>query len=231
MGTNQTWQEWFENAWAVREEKLYRALFFDVGSGIYPLDADLFTTQLRQKSVDPRWLTHGVFESCPTATRQTWLYVSSGLSNAWEAASPNPNGVSGLGCEFILECPSQSQWALFLLRRMVAFQILLSAGRFEGKGPLSVWDRIPLRAPIDGSTSELNWLLLAPSSKFAGTQQLPSGQFQFLQFIGITESEAAFARSNGGDKLLDLLKARGYAHVTDPTRRPIPVGAEDGANC
>jgi hypothetical protein len=110
----QTWQEWFENAWAVREENIYRSLFDDIGSGIYPLNSELFTGQFRQTSIDPRWLTHGVFESKPSRTRASWLYVSSGLSNAWEADSAKPDGASGLGCEFIIECPSQSTWALLL---------------------------------------------------------------------------------------------------------------------
>jgi len=214
----QIWQEWFENAWAWREEKIYRRLFGDLGSGIYPLDSDLFTGQFRQTSIDPRWLAYGIYESKPNDLRATWLYVSSGLSNAWEADSPKPDEASGLGREFILECPSQSTWALLLLRRMVAFQILLYVGRFEGKGLVQPWDRIPLRAPIDGTSSKLNWVLLVPAPRFNERQQLPSGHFHFQEFIGITEDEADFARSNGGDKLLALLKA---GPVTDPTRKSV----------
>lgn len=56
--SGQTWQEWFENAWAVREEKIYRSLFGDIGSEIYPLDSELFTGQFRQTSIDPRWPLH-----------------------------------------------------------------------------------------------------------------------------------------------------------------------------
>jgi len=215
----QTWQGWFENAWSVREERIYRSLFGDLGPGVYPLDAELFTGQFRQTSVDPRWLTYGVFESRPNNSRASWLYVSTGLSNAWEADSAKPDEVSGLGCEFVFECPSQSRWALLLLRRMVAFQILLSVGRFEGKGLLQVWDRVPLRAPIDGSSSNLNWVLLVPAPNFSERQVLPSGQFHFLQFVGITEDEANFARNNGGDKLLVLLTHRQAAPVTDPNRK------------
>ena len=215
---DQTRQDWFEKAWAVREEGLYPALFGDIGSGIYTLDADVFTTVFQQKSVDPRWLFEGVFECPPNGARRNWLYVSSGLSNAWEADSPNPDEVSGLGCEFIFECPEQSRWALVLLLRMVAFQILLSVGRFPNKGVLQIWDRIPLRSPIDGSSSTLNWVLVAPSLKFGDLQQLPSGRFQFLEFIGITENEAEYARENGGDKLLPLLMQRDAAPMTDPLR-------------
>jgi hypothetical protein len=219
--SGQTWQEWFENAWAVREETIYRSLFGDIGSGIYPLDSELFRGQFRQTSVDPRWLTHGVFESKPNGSRASWLYVSSGLSNAWEADSAKPNEVSGLGCEFIFECPSQSKWALLLLRRMVAFQILLSVGRFEGKGLVQVWDRIPLRASIDETSSKLNWVLLIPAPSFGERQLLPSGQFQFLEFVGITEDEADFARNKGGDKLLALLTERKAAPITDPSRESV----------
>lgn len=215
---DQTWQDWFEGVWAVRENGLYRTLFGDIGPGIYPLDAELFKAVFQQESIDPRWLTEGVFECPPNADRQTWLYVSSGLSNAWEAESPNPSELSGLGCEFILECPQQSRWALLLLRRMVAFQILLSCGRFPGKGPLEIWDRIPLRVPIDGSSSALNWVLLAPSPSFGEPQQLPSGRFQFMQFVGITKDEAEYAQKNGGDQLLDLLKRHNAAPATDSTR-------------
>lgn len=57
---DQAWQEWFEDACAVREESLYPELFGDIGAGIYPLDAELFTTAFQQKSIEPRWL----FEEC-----------------------------------------------------------------------------------------------------------------------------------------------------------------------
>jgi hypothetical protein len=218
---DQTWQEWFEEAWAIREDTLYRALFGDTGPGIYPLDFQLFNTVFRQESVDPRWLHEGVFECPPSGTRQQWLYVSSGLSNAWDADSPTPDQRSGLGCEFLFECPQQSRWAVVFLQKMIAFQILLAAGRFPGKPLLQIWDRIPLRAPIDGSSSVLSWALIAPSPNFGGAQQLPSGRFEFMQFIGITEDEAEYARQRGSDHLLPLLQQRNAAPVTDPTRRTV----------
>ena len=222
----QTWQEWFEGAWTFREEGLYRAHFGDLGKGIYTLDADMFAIQFRQESIDPRWLTEGVFECPPCGTRHNWLYVSSGLSNAWEAESPNPDESSGLGCEFILECPQQSMWALLLLRRMVAFQILLSVGRFPGKALLGIWDRVPLRAPIDGLSSALNWVLLTPHPLFQGPQQLPSGRFQFIHFVGVTEDEAEYARKNGGDELLKLLTLRNVGPATDPMRKTVMPQSE-----
>jgi suppressor of fused protein SUFU len=215
------WQEWFEQAWEIREDKLYPALFGSLGPGIYPLDAELFNTVFRQDSIDPRWLHHGVFECAPTNQRTSWLYVSSGLSNAWEADAPDPSGPSGLGCEFVFQCHGQSPWAIVFLRKMVAFQILLSCGRFERRGLLQVGDRVPLRAPIDGASSRLNWVVLTSSTEFQGSRQLPTGRFEFLQFVGITEAEAEFARQSGSNKLYDLLVAQRAAPVTDPHRSSI----------
>lgn len=212
------WQAWFEDAWAFREETLYPKLFGSLGTGIYPLDSGLFTSVFRQDSFDPRWLTHGVFECAPTVERENWVYVSSGLSNAWEASSPEPNKWSGLGCEFIIQSPTQAQWALLFLRRMVAFQILLACGKFPGKPLVTVSDRIPLGTAIDGASSKLTWTLVAPSPAFAGIQQIPSGRFQFFQFIGITDDEAEYARGNSSQELLDLLLTQKLAPVTDPSR-------------
>jgi len=219
--TEVNWQQWFEESWAVREEKVYKTLFGGTGPGIYPVDFDLLSSGFQQSEIDPRWLHDGVFECPPNNLRKSWLYVSSGLSNPWEQDAANPGEVSGLGCEFILECGNQSKWALLLLRRMVAFQRLLSVGRFPGKGLLQIWDRIPLRAPIDGRSSALTWVLLTPSAELGDAPQLPSGRFQFLVFVGITEDEADYARASGGDKLLGLLIERSAAPVNDPGRASI----------
>ena len=109
----------------------------------------------------------------------------------------------------------------YLLQRMLAFQILLAAGRFAGRGPLGIWDRIPLRSPIDGSHSQLTWVVLTPATEYTGVQQLPSGQFQFNQFVGITEKEAEYARASGGEELLSLLLKHKAAPITDPNRESI----------
>ena len=63
--------------------------------------------------------------------------------------------------------------------------------------------------------------MLAPATDFAGAQQLPSGQFQFIQFVGITEHEAEYARAKGGDELFRMLLAQKAAPVTDAARANI----------
>jgi hypothetical protein len=210
------WQEWFESAWEQREERVYRELFGAATGGIYPLDHDSFEP-FRKGDVDPRWLTHGVLKFPPNERRPTWLFVTSGLSNAWHDEEPNPNEWSGLGCELVLETLEDFTWALFHVRRLLAFQILLGWGRYEGREPFTIGDRIPLRNPIDGERSELTWYLVAPTSGYPSDFQLPSGRAEFLHLVGITESEAAFARDNGHEALLEKLKPEGYP-VTVPGR-------------
>jgi len=63
--------------------------------------------------------------------------------------------------------------------------------------------------------------LLTPAPNFRETQRLASGQFHFLEFIGISEDEADFARSHGGDQLLALLVERKAAPVTIPSRSSV----------
>lgn len=220
--TDGTSRDWFEAAWTFREDTLYPRLFGSAGPGIYPLNAELFTKVFGQSSCDPRWLSHGVLECPPNAQRASWLYVSSGLSNAWEAEEPNPEGPSGLGVEFIFQSSTQGTWAIALLQRMVAFQLLLNAGRFPGKGLLEVWHRVPLRGPIDGKTSEINSVMFVPSRDFGGIQQLPSGYFQFLELAGITQVELDFAKKNGSDALYKLL-LEANAAITDPVRASISL--------
>jgi len=97
------WQKQFEAAWADREERLYPILFGPMPPNIYPLDFEIFSGMTPADRIDPCWLTHGVFEIPPNASRPSWLYVSSGLSNAWEDDSLDPDSQSGLGCELTLQ--------------------------------------------------------------------------------------------------------------------------------
>jgi hypothetical protein len=210
------WEEWFQNAWTVREEQFYQSFFGPNSGGIYPLDHHVFAG-FAKGDVDPRWLTHGVIKFPPTTTRRSWLYATSGLSNAWDDEEPNPDGWSGLGCELIIEASADFDWALSLLRRLLAFQILLGWGRYEGKEPLVIGDRIPLRNSIDGEQSPLTWCLVAPPVGYPAKFQLPSGNVEFLHLVGVTEVEAQFAKENGYEELLRRISPVGYP-VTNPAR-------------
>ena len=223
--TKHEWQEWFERVWEHREEVLYPSLFGQSRRGIFPIQAEMLRGTFKQESFDPRWLHYGVIEFAPTATRDSWLYVTSGMSNDWEADRPDPTTPSGLGCEFVFETTQQSEWAILRLLHLMTFQILLCHGRYPGREPLSDFDRIPLRVPIL-EHSVLTYLMAAPPSGFPREAKLDSGSFDFYQIVGISEAEAAFARSHDGPALLELLVAHGYFPVTDPNRKEVTTNAE-----
>jgi hypothetical protein len=217
---SQNWQEWFERIWEHREDVLYPSLFGKNNKGIFTIQADMLTGMFKQESFDPRWLFYGVFEFAPTPTRTSWLYVTSGMSNDWEAEQPDPTTPSGLGCEFVLETTQQSEWAISRLLHMMIFQILLYHGHYPGREPLGDFDRCPLRAPIRPGNSVLTLLMLA-SPLFPREAQLESGTFDFYQVVGISEAEAAYARTHSGAELLELLMAHNCFPITNPNRPEI----------
>jgi hypothetical protein len=214
-----TAENWLEAAWEHREEVIYRDLFGSPeGNGIYVLKP-IFFSRFGDQSLDPRWLHHGVFVFPPTSARSSWLYVTSGLSNAWEDDQPNPEAVSGLGSEFLFQTPERFQWAIGQVLEILAFQLLLAAGRFPGKDLLTCFDRIPLHDSINPSgSSRLTHLLVCATTDEFPEQRLASGRFAFLRLVGISAQEAAFARERGAELLLPLLRRSGAYPVTDPGR-------------
>ncbi|MCR9200539.1 MAG: suppressor of fused domain protein [Planctomycetaceae bacterium] len=208
--------DWFEDVWEHREERLYPKLFGSVGDAIYPLSPAIFTDTFRQE-FDPRWLHCGVFESPPNSKHASWLYVTSGLSNAWEDDEPDPTSPSGLGCEFVFETSGQARWAIVRMLHVMAFQILLAHGRYPDRDVLELYDRIPLRDSLTPEPSELTWLMVAPP---AGTDrfQLDSGEVELLALVGITEGEAQHAREHSGGILLQRLQEADAFPVTNPQR-------------
>lgn len=220
------WQDWFERVWEYREEVLYRSLFGHTRRGIFTIEAEFFMETFMQDSFDPRWLHCGVFEFAPTAERGSWLYVTSGLSNDWDAERPDPATTSGLGCEFIFETTEQSEWAILRLLHLMTYQILLCHGRYLERKPLIDFNRVAFGGAICPGKSALTRLMLAPPSRFPREAQMDSGSFDFYQVVGISEAEAAFGRSQGGAALLELLVANGYFPVTDPSRKEVAINGD-----
>lgn len=210
-----------ERAWAEREETIYPSLFGDLGPGIYPLDFELFRDVFGQSDVDPRWLHIGAFECPPNVNRNNWVYLSSGLSNAWEAEEPDANAWSGMGIEFLIQCNEQSKWALALARKFAAYQLLLGAGRYGKRGPIDLWDRMRIGTSIDGEDSDLQALLFAPSQHFRGDMRLLSGRFEFLQILGLTLAEHAYGQEHGFEMLHTKMQEANVIPVIDRRRRSI----------
>jgi hypothetical protein len=109
----------------------------------------------------------------------------------------------------------------------MAFQILLCHGRYRARGPMSDFDRVPLRASIRPEDSVLTNLMLAPPARLPREVELETGPFDFYQVVGISDAEAAYARSHDGQALLDLLVEYGYFPVTDPDRSEVVTDAAD----
>lgn len=210
-----------ERVWKIREEEVYPALFGPVSRGIFPLTQQLFADCFGQGDIDPRWLFHGVFEFAPTADRPYWLYVTSGYSNPWdqEVADYDAAGESGAGVEFTFTVSEQADWAIQILQHMLAFDLLLGAGRFAGADRFSLHDRIPLRAPLNGQPEcQLRNLVLVEREDGPQEFSLPSGIVILVGFTGITDAELTFAKTHGSPSLIDKLRTAGYHPVTNPHR-------------
>jgi hypothetical protein len=210
-----------EGVWKFREEQIYPTLFGNVQRGIFPLTQELFANSFGQRDVDPRWLFYGVIEFAPTADRGSWLYTTSGHSNPWdqEPSDYDPSGESGAGVEFTFSVSEQGDWAIGVLQRMLAFDLLLGAGGFPGSDRLSLHDRIPLRAPLSGQDEcELRNLILVEMEDGPQEFSLPSGEVTLVGFTGITDAELDFAKANGSPALISRLRSAGYHPITNPNR-------------
>ncbi len=165
-----------------------------------------------------------VFEFAPTSTRTSWLYVTSEFSNPWELDPANyaSSQASGFGSELVLEVPGQSDWAVQALRQLLAYDILLAHGRFEGTGPLRFGARVPLGGPINGDdSSTIRYVAIGTAAHYEPIFRLDSGQVELLQVVGITASERDWAKQKGTKELLELLAEHGAFPVTDPHRKAV----------
>jgi hypothetical protein len=222
MADAENWQAWFEHAWQVREDEIYPRLFGDNDQQICVLTPEIFDRfGQAAESIDPRWLHYGVLPYPPNERRQSWAYVSSGLSNAWEADTPDPSGPSGMGMEFVFQTPDFEEWAVRRLLHLVAFQILLAHDRYPGKDILDVFHRLSVGGSLATQQSELSCLMVGPADGFDERIQLPSGWVDLLSIIGITDGETAYAKQNGGDKLVALLRGQGAFPITDWRRKSL----------
>jgi hypothetical protein len=211
-----------ENAWAQREEVLYPRMFGKMSRGIFPLSTDDFG-RISEGAIDPRWLHLGVFEYEPSSTRESWLYVTSGGSTPWEGcAEPIEEGAySWLGVEFVLETHRQADWPIPTLKRLLAYHVLACCGRFGDSPVPDYGHRIPAGGPIDGKSSALRFLAICKPWHYEPTCQLPSGKFDFLHVVGISESERDLAKQSSTAALVERLRECNAAPVTDALRKPV----------
>jgi len=213
-----------ESVWEHREEVVYRDLFGDIGQGIFALSPDTFKDGFNRTAIDPRWMHYGVFESAPNDKHSTWLYVTSGMSNPWdeEPSDYASSEWSGLGMEFVIETAGQSRWAIILLHRMMAYNILLSVGHFGDKPLLGHGNRIGTgNSIIIGQPSDLTVVAFVRPDHYLATFTLDSGSVEFLQLIGLTATELDYAKANSTDAVAELLKSKGAYPTIDPSRKSV----------
>ena len=208
-------------AQAHREAILYPSLFGPRHRGLTPIPAGMFTEVFGVKSFDPRWTQQcGVCEFLPTGKRASHLYVTSGLSNAWDG-QPDPQGRSGLGGEFVLETSERAPWAATRLLYLMAYQFLAANGLYPGGRVLQDFVQVPLNTPVGTQPSALNTLLLAPPAGFLRRYTGQTGWFDFYQVVGISAAEAAAGERHGGPALLQLLRQEGAFPVTFEDRKSL----------
>lgn len=210
--------DWFERIWEYREEVVYRELFGSAVEGIFTIPPSRL--ELGNLS-DPRWMTCGAFRFAPTKDRDSWLYVSSGLSNEWFENSPDRDSTSGFGCEFVLETTIKEEWPIHRLHQIMCYHIGLSVGRFPGSDPLMTGFRVPLGSPIDFRNSKLEFLLLVTPARFPSLLTQESGTADFIQLVGISEGERDFARAQGNEQLIRWFEENTTYPTTDPARAPM----------
>lgn len=213
---------WFENVWTEREETVYRALFSDLGDGVYVAGASVY--ERFGKEPHPGWLNHGVFGCPPHGGRGHWLYVTSGLSNPWNLEAPerDPSGFSGLGFELAIATPAPADWAVKLLHNLMAYELLVATAHYEGAELLEYGNRVPLGGSITPEfESAIRWLCVTQPKAFASAFDLPSGRVDLFLLVGATDAEVEFARQAGQDVMLALLEKQGACPVTDARRASV----------
>ncbi|MFM1873713.1 MAG: hypothetical protein RL398_3135 [Planctomycetota bacterium] len=213
---------WLEQVWTERDERVYRSLFGDLGKGPY-VAGDRPYHQFN-KPAHPGWLHHAVFACPPNAERDTWLYVTSGLSNPWNLSEPerDPTGFSGVGFELVIETPTEAPWAVPLLHNLMAYELLVAVGTYEGQQLFEYGNRVPLNAAIDGEGgSAIRWLLIEQPKHYPSAFELPSGRVDLFHLVGATDEEVKFARQTNQDMLVALLQREGAHPATDAGRKSL----------
>ncbi len=214
--------QWFESVWTDREERVYRSLFGNLGGGVFSAGPRVF--ERFGKQPHPGWLNHGVFACPPSVDRASWLYVTSGLSNPWNLDRPgrDPSGFSGLGFELVVEATEAADWAVPLLHNLMAYELLVAVGTYQGAELLEYGNRVPLNHSITPSfDSAIRWLLVEQPKHYAQAFDLASGRVDLFHLVGATDAEVDFARQTNQEMLVALLTKEGIGQRTDAARRSL----------
>ncbi|MEP7706823.1 suppressor of fused domain protein [Paraglaciecola sp. 25GB23A] len=202
-----------EESWEEREENSYKQIFGDTGQGIFPLSNEILD-RLNAKSIDPRWLTHGVFKCPPTEQRNTWAYVTSGMSNPWETEEPEE--YSGLGVEFLMETENEEIWAIEVLLTLMGYNLLLANGQMGDFPSLDYGHRVPLAL-----SESIKTMMFVHPVNFPSNFSIKSGSVDLLQVVGITPSELEVAKKTSSEEIKERLVSNTGGLVTSKERESV----------
>ena len=215
-----------KEVWNYRERQIYPQWFGPAQNGPFYLTAEFFLETFGITDPDLSWTSHSIYEFEPIEERGSWLYVSSGLSNPWYD-SPDDyfiNDYSGLGVEFVMETPEKSIWAIAIMQRIAAYNILLDAGRLGEYMVLDYNTTLPLHGPINiTGKSLLQAIGLFRPTHYSPVFTLDSGSVDFLHIMGLTIPEFDFCRQRSPEELLEIFEREDIYPLTDPARKSVTI--------
>lgn len=166
--------------WRQRDEGIYPALFGPAEGEPVVLAEDIFRKDFARQQLHPFWLHHGVLTFPPTPTRATWIYASSGMSNAFDSEIEE---WSGLGIEFVIETKERADWAADKLARLVAFNLLIAGGHYENSSDLKTGSIVRLDVPVNGDENcQLRNLIVLEAAAYFHENDRPTDDTQDAQF-------------------------------------------------
>ena len=209
--------DWFEETWRYRDYVLYPQQFRSNTDGLIITIPSLAFAQLGVEEIDPRWLHCGVLKFRLPGERAGVACVTSGLSNAWDDERPDAESISGLGIELRIDNAADEDWAVDVLLRLAAMQLLIGAGRLPGARLLGHGDRVRVGADTFGNGSSMTSLL---ATKVVDLQ-LASGTFQMIRLFAITGAERELGSQRGAEALIAVLRERTSYPVNNIARQSV----------
>ena len=148
------------------------------------------------------WSGGGIYQYPPNGARNSWHYVTSGLSQPEidDDATPQPvidedgERYSGFGLELVISTSERAAWAPTVLFNIVKYLLFQDNARIILPG-----DRLPCNGPLVLETNTpLTYLVATTSTEYETDILLPVGQCHLVHLVGCTQGEIDSALTMGG---------------------------------
>jgi len=117
-----------------------------------------------------------------------------------------------------METHEKADWPIQRLHQIMTIQLGYCLGKYSEPSPMLAGDRIPLGSSIDFKESKLTKIVLAEPTHVKLSFEQKSGVADFIQVVGITLPEVAYARSKSSTALIEILQRHTSFPLTDPRR-------------